>query len=532
MSALDNAIVLVYFAIVFGIGIYFFRRARTSRSYFLADKSVGWVAIGASLFAANISSEHFIGLAGSGASSGLAVGHFEWLAVFMCMTLAWVFVPFYLRTNVYTMPEFLERRYGPACRWYLTTVSILAYVFTKISVSLYAGALVLKATVGWDFYTSAAVMVVATGIYTIFGGLSAVIYTEFVQAIVLLAGAITLTVIGLAEAGGMAGLRQALPPDFFHMMKPVTDPAFPWTGIFFGAPILGIWYWCTDQMIVQRVLGAKGEEDARAGALLCGALKILPVFVLVLPGLIARALYPDIKGDDAYPTLVVRLLPPGVIGLMVAALLAALMSSLSATFNSASTLVTFDVYKKLNPSASEARLVTVGRAFTVVMVVLGILWVPFIQYLSTEVYIYLQSVQAYISPPIAAVFLLGVTWPRANRHGAIAALASGAVLGAARFILELNRDSALAQAPIVATFVSMNFLHFAILLFAISVVLLVAVSLATAPAPLAQLRGLTFKTLESSFIHGSARSQRLFRLQLAGTIVLALFVIGLWVHFA
>ena len=532
MTALDNVIVLVYFAIVFGIGVYFFRRAKTSKSYFLADKSVGWVAIGASLFAANISSEHFIGLAGSGASSGLAVGHFEWLAVFMCMTLAWVFVPFYLRTNVYTMPEFLERRYGPACRWYLTTVSILAYVFTKISVSLYAGALVLRATVGWDFYTSAAVMVIATGIYTIFGGLSAVIYTEFVQAIVLLGGAITLTLIGLAEAGGMAGLRQALPPDFFHMMRPATDAAFPWTGIFFGAPILGIWYWCTDQMIVQRVLGAKGEEDARAGALLCGLLKVLPVFVLVLPGLIARALYPDIKGDDAYPTLVVRLLPPGVIGLMVAALLAALMSSLSATFNSASTLVTFDVYKKLYPSATEARLVAVGRTFTVVMVVLGILWVPFIQYLSTEVYIYLQSVQAYISPPIAAVFLLGVTWPRANRHGAIAALASGAVLGAARFILELNRDSALAQSTLIQPLVAMNFLHFAILLFAVSVVLLVVVSLATAPVSLAQLRGLTFKTLESSFIHGSERSQRLFRLQLAATIVLALFVIGLWVHFA
>jgi SSS family solute:Na+ symporter len=532
MTALDNVIVLAYFAIVFGIGVYFFRRAKTSKSYFLADKSVGWVAIGASLFAANISSEHFIGLAGSGASSGLAVGHFEWLAVFMCMTLAWVFVPFYLRTNVYTMPEFLERRYGPACRWYLTTVSILAYVFTKISVSLYAGALVLRATVGWDFYTSAAVMVIATGIYTIFGGLAAVIYTEFVQAIVLLAGAIILTLLGLNEAGGMAGLRQALPPDFFHMIKPAGDAAFPWTGIFFGAPILGIWYWCTDQMIVQRVLGAKGEEDARAGALLCGALKILPVFVLVLPGLIARALYPDIKGDDAYPTLVVRLLPPGLIGLMVAALLAALMSSLSATFNSASTLVTFDVYKKLYPSAGEARLVAVGRAFTVVMVVLGILWVPFIQYLSTEVYIYLQSVQAYISPPIAAVFLLGVSWPRANRHGAIAALASGAVLGAARFVLELNRGSALAQSPLVAWFVSMNFLHFAILLFAISVVLLVGVSLATAPMTLARLRGLTFATLESSFIPPSERSQRLFRLQLAATVVLALFVIGLWVHFA
>jgi SSS family solute:Na+ symporter len=517
---------------VFGIGAYFFKRAKTSRSYFLADKSVGWIAIGASLFATNISSEHFIGLAGSGASSGLAVGHFEWLAVFMCMTLAWVFVPFYLRTNVYTMPEFLERRYGPACRWYLTTVSILAYVFTKISVSLYAGALVLRATVGWDFYTSAAVMVVATGIYTIFGGLAAVIYTEFMQAIVLLAGAITLTVLGLVEVGGMEGLRQSLPPDFFHMMRPASDPAFPWTGIFFGAPILGIWYWCTDQVIVQRVLGAKGEEDARAGALLCGFLKILPVFVLVLPGLIARALYPDIKGDDAYPMLVVRLLPTGVIGLMVAALLAALMSSLSGTFNSASTLITFDVYKKLNPAASEARLVAVGRTFTVVMVGLGILWVPFIQYLSTEVYIYLQSVQAYISPPIAAVFLLGVAWPRANRHGAIAALASGAVLGAARFILELNRGSAVAQLPLVAPFVSMNFLHFAILLFAISVALLVVVSLATAPISLERLRGLTFATLESSYIPGSNRSQQLFRLHLAATIVLALTVIGLWVYFA
>ena len=532
MSAFDNAVVLVYFLIVFGIGAYFFQRAKTSRSYFLADKSVGWVAVGASLFAANISSEHFIGLAGSGASSGLAVGHFEWLAVFMCMTLAWVFVPFYLRTNVYTMPEFLERRYGPACRWYLTTVSILAYIFTKISVSLYAGALVLRATVGWDFYTSAAVMVVATGIYTIFGGLAAVIYTEFMQAIVLLAGAIALTLIGLAEAGGMSGLRQALPPDFFHMMRPPSDPAFPWTGIFFGAPILGIWYWCTDQMIVQRVLGAKSEEHARGGALLCGMLKILPVFVLVLPGLIARTLYPDIKGDDAYPTLVVRLLPPGLIGLMVAALLAALMSSLSATFNSASTLITFDVYKKLNPNASEARLVTVGRLFTVVMVVLGILWVPFIQYLSAEVYIYLQSVQAYISPPIAAVFLLGVVWPRANRHGAIAALASGAVLGAARFILELNRQSALAQAPLISWFVSMNFLHFAVLLFVISVVLLVCVSLATEPVTLTRLKGLTFATLESSFIARSERSQRLFRVHLACTIVLALFVIGLWVHFA
>src|SRR5918993_49233 len=405
MGALDTLIVLLYFAVVFGIGAYFFRRAKTSRSYFLADRSVGWIAIGASLFATNISSEHLIGLAGSGASTGLAVGHFEWLAVFMVLALGWIFVPFYLRSGVATMPEFLERRYGPAARMYLTTVSVIAYIFTKISVSLYAGSLVLHEVAGWNFYTSALVMVVTTGVYTIVGGLAAVIYTELLQAVVLIAGAIVLTVIGLSEAGGFTGLRAALPPDFFHMKKPSSDPNFPWTGIFLGAPILGIWYWCTDQVIVQRVLGAKSEAHARGGALLCGLLKILPVFVLVLPGLIARALYPEIKGDDAYPTLVVRLLPPGVIGIMVAALLAALMSSLAATLNSASPLITFDIYKKINPGASETRLVTVGRLFTVVMVALGIVWVPFIRYLSTEVYIYLQSGQAYISPPIAAVFL-------------------------------------------------------------------------------------------------------------------------------
>jgi SSS family solute:Na+ symporter len=531
MSGLDTIVVVAYFAIVFGIGAYFFKRARTSRSYFLADRSVGWIAIGASLFATNISSEHFIGLAGSGASSGLAVGHFEWLAVFMCMTLAWVFVPFYIRSNVYTMPEFLERRYGPACRWYLTSVSVLAYIFTKISVSLYAGALVLRQVVGWDFYTSAIVMVIATGIYTIFGGLAAVIYTELLQAVVLLGGAIALTVIGLDQAGGMQGLRASLPPDFFHMIKPMSDPAFPWTGIFFGAPILGIWYWCTDQVIVQRVLGAKSEEDARGGALFCGLLKILPVFVLVLPGLIARALYPEIRGDEAYPTLVLRLLPSGLIGVMVAALMAALMSSLAATFNSASTLITFDVYKKLNPSASEKRLVAVGRLFTVFMVGLGILWVPFINNLSSEVYIYLQSVQAYVSPPIAAVFLLGVSWPRANRHGAIAALVAGAILGTIRFVLELNRNSAIAQAAFIKPLVEMNFLHFAVLLFVVSTILLVAVSLATQADTLARLRGLTFATLDN-YIQPSNRARGLARLHVAATVVLALFVIGLWVHFA
>jgi solute:Na+ symporter, SSS family len=405
-------------------------------------------------------------------------------------------------------------------------------VVTKISVSLYAGALVLRAVLGWDFFTSASVMVIATGIYTVFGGLSAVIYTELVQAVVLIAGALTLTAIGLSEAGGLDGVRAAVPPDFFHMIKPSSDPAFPWTGIFFGAPILGIWYWCTDQMIVQRVLGARSEAHARGGALLCGALKILPVFILVLPGLIARALYPTINGDDAYPVLVMKLLPTGMVGFMVAALMAALMSSLAAAFNSASTLVTFDVYKVLRPGASERQLVHIGRIVTVVMVGLSMLWVPFIKYLSAEVYIYLQSVQAYISPPIAAVFLIGVFWPRANRYGAIAALLAGAVLGALRFIFELNRTSALVSgSPLLSWFVGINFLHFAILLFVISVALLVGVSIVSAPEPLDRLRGLTFATLDA-YRPRELQARSLFTLQIVATVALALFTIGLWVYFA
>lgn len=530
MTTLDLVVVAAYFLIVYAIGLYFLKRAKTSRGYFLADRSVGWIAVGASLFATNISSEHFIGLAGTGAGSGLAVGHFEWLATFMCLALGWLFVPFYLRSSVVTMPEFLERRYGASCRWYLTTVSLLAYIFTKISVSLYAGSLLLKAVAGWDFYTSALVMVVSTGLYTILGGLSAVIYTELMQAVVLLGGAILLTVIGLDKAGGFEGLRAALPADYFHMMKPSTHPDFPWTGIFFGAPILGIWYWCTDQVIVQRVLGAKSEGDARAGAIFCGLLKITPVFVLVLPGLIARTLYPDINGDEAYPLLVVRLLPSGLVGLMVAALMAALMSSLSATFNSSSTLVTFDFYKKMRPNATERQLVTVGRLATVGMVGLGILWVPFITSMSSQMYVYLQSVQAYVSPPIAAVFLLGVLWPRANRHGAIASLIVGALIGGTRFVLEVLRTRPfVADSPALAYFVAINFLHIAIIIFVISTIVLVGVSLATQPEPMAKLRNLTFKTIEGGYAIGVA-GVSIGRHAIA-SVLIAGFVIGLWVWF-
>src|SRR5467141_1773570 len=382
LAPLDLGIIGVYFLIVFCIGLYFARKERTSTDYFLASRDIGWFFIGASLFVSNISTEHFIGLAGSGATSGLAVGHFEWLACIIVLILGWVFVPFYLRSNVFTMPEFLERRFNRHCATYLASVSILAYIFTKISVHLYAAAVVLERVVGWSPLTAAVILVVATGIYTIAGGLAAVIYTDLVQTLILLAGAMALTIIGLDKVGGFAGLRVAVPTNYFHMIKPATDGEFPWPGIFFGAPILGIWYWCTDQVIVQRVLSAKDEGHAKAGTIFAGFLKVLPVFMLVLPGLIAFALYPDmfhlgpngqvLNGDIAYPTLIINLLPTGLVGLMIAALLAALMGAMSSVFNSASTLVTLDFFLLNDPATTEKQLVRFGRVMTGVMVLLGL----------------------------------------------------------------------------------------------------------------------------------------------------------------
>ena len=412
LSGVDLAIIAVYFLLVFSIGMYFARKERTSTDYFLASRNVGWFAIGASLFVSNISTEHFIGLSGAGASSGLAVGHFEWLACLILLILGWVFVPFYLRSNVFTMPEFLERRFSRACAVYLASISIIAYIFTKISVQLYAASVVLERVVGWPLWKTAIVLVIATGIYTIAGGLAAVIYTDMVQTMILIVGAVLLTLIGMHRVGGLEQLRAAVPAGYFHMIKPASDPAFPWTGIFFGAPILGIWYWCTDQVIVQRVLSARDEGHAKAGTIFAGFLKILPVFMLVLPGIIALALFRDLfrfgpdgqvlNGDIAYPTLIINLLPTGLVGLVLAALLAAVMGAMSSVFNSASTLVTLDFYKKIRPTANEANLVNFGRIATGFMVLLGLLWVPFIHLISSQLYIYLQSVQAYISPPIAA----------------------------------------------------------------------------------------------------------------------------------
>ena len=499
LHAFDWFFIAGYFLILFGIGWWAARREKAvSSDYFLASRDVAWFAVGASLFASNIGSEHLVGLAGSGAASGLAVGHFEWLACLILLLLGWLFVPYYLKSGVYTMPEFLEKRYNASARTYFTWVSVIGYVLTKISVTLYAGGIVIGAVTGWNFVTAAIVLMVVTGLYTIFGGLRAVVYTEVLQAIVLILGSATLMVIGLSRVGGLAALHAAVPAGFFSMWKPTSHPDFPWTGIVFGAPILGIWYWCTDQHIVQRVLAAKNIKEARRGTIFAGYLKILPVFIFVLPGVVAAALFADVRanGDSAYPTLVTRLLPDGIKGLVLAGMLAALMSSLASAFNACSTLLTWDVYRKMRPTASEAQLVRFGRISAGLMVFLGLAWIPFIKYISSQVYIYLQSVQAYIAPPIAACFLLGLFYRRLNGQGAMASLVTGLILGLLRLVLELwnkaEGGAALAAGTLFHWIATINFLHYAVLLFVICTFVLFIVSMATPPPGREKTDGLTY----------------------------------------
>ncbi len=529
MSTVDWAVVAAYFVAVFAVAIVVTRRERSRESsadYFLAGRNVGWFVIGASLFASNIGSEHLVGLAGTGASSGLAVGHFEILASLILLVLGWVFVPFYVRSGVFTMPEFLERRYSPAARWYLAVISVAGYVVTKISVTIFAGALVFETVMGIEFWTGALIVVLATGAYTVFGGLRAVLYTDLLQMFVLIGGAVAVTAIGLGELGGWGEMVATAGPGFLEMWKPSSHPDFPWTGILFGAPILGVWYWCTDQFIVQRVLSAANVDQARRGTLFGGFLKILPLFLFVVPGVVAYALQQKGaltmgKPDEALPSMIAQLLPVGLRGLVVAGLLAALMSSLSSVFNSCSTLVTWDLYKKLRPDASEKQLVRVGQVSTVVLVACGIAWIPLMKLVSDgTLFKYIQSVQAYISPPIAAVFLLGLFSRRINATGAAASLATGFVLGLARLLMEMNKaTNALA---------TMNFLHFAVLLFAVCAVVLVGVSLLTPAPDAAKLAGLTYATAE-----GEVESDPAWRARDLGlSVVLVLCVLAVWIVFS
>ena len=485
LSGADWAIVAGYFLAVFAFAFWPTRERRPrkeSEEYFLAGRNIGWVVIGASIFAANIGSDHVIGLAGSGAAGQMPAAQFEIIGSITLLILGWLFVPFYLKSGVFTMPEFLERRYSSGTRMYLAIVSVIGYVLTKISVTIVAGGIVFETLMGVNFWTGAIVIVIVTGIYTIAGGLRAVLYTDVVQAVLIIGGSVIITVIGLQRIGGWSALRSTVEPAAFNLWRSTSDPHFPWTGLVFGTTILGIWYWCTDQFIVQRTLAARSIDAARKGTIFAAYLKQLPLFIFVLPGIIAYALMRQgalhyDRPDQSLPVLIGELLPSGLKGLVLAGLLASLMSSLSAVFNSCSTIVTMDLYRHIAPNSSEHRLVVVGQVVTGIMVLLSLAWIPFMGVISSGLYTYIQSVQSYISPPIAAVFLVGVLWWRANARGAMAALLVGFVVGAGRLLLEMNKSS---LSGVWLAFVRINYLHFALLLFAVSVVIMVFISLLTA----------------------------------------------------
>jgi SSS family solute:Na+ symporter len=496
LGLVDWIIVGIYFVLIGGISVWSIRKKKDSPSdYFLANRNLGWFVIGASILASNVGSEHIVGLAGTGAKSGLAMGHYE-LHSWIVLTLGWVFVPFYMRSKVFTMPEFLERRYNVKTRWLLSIVQLLSYVIAKASVTIYAGAVVFNSFLGVDFWTGAVVLIVITGAYTIFGGLHAVMYTEALQAIVLLGGSIVLTISGFIEIGGWNSLLHSVPKDHLNMFLPLSHPDFPWLGILIASPIVGIWYWCTDQHIVQRCLAGRNEQEARRGTIFAAYLKMLPFFVFLIPGLMAYALQRSGKiqlaqADQAFPTLVKTLLPVGLRGLLAGGILAALMSSLASVYNACSTLFTLDIYQKIRPHTTEKELVKVGRIATGAVVLLGTLWIPVMKGISDTVYQYLQSVQSYLAPPIAAVFLLGVFFPRINGKGALAAMVSGFVVGILRIVLELFRHS---LTGFLHTFATINFLYFCIILFVFSIVVMVVVSLLTERPSEAQLSGLTYRT--------------------------------------
>lgn len=498
-ETLDWVVIAAYFVILAVVAIWVItRKQKNTEDYFLAGRSLGWFVIGASIFASNIGSEHVVGLAGAGAGGKMPLLIYE-LHAWLVLTLGWVFLPFYLRSGVFTMPEFLEKRFSSGTRWFLSIFSLMAYVLTKVSVTVYAGGIVISSLLHINFWTGALVTVVITGIYTILGGMRAVAYTEAIQTVVLVLGATTLTFVGIDAAGGWSEVKANLAPGYLNMWRPNSDAEFPWLPLVITSSIVGTWYWCTDQYIVQRVLAARNIKEGRRGTIFGGLLKLLPVFLFLIPGVVALAL--KNKGelhwdtaDQAFSALLMNKMPVGLRGLVAAGLLAALMSSLASVFNSCSTLFTVDIYKKLRPNDSEAKLLRIGRLATAVVVVLGIAWIPIMQNISGVLYEYLQSVQAYIAPPITAVFLLGIFSKRINSNGAITTLIVGLVVAIARIVLELSRNS-LESGSLLHGIATTNFLTFAAWFFLFCVALCVIVSLLTKAPTAEKVRGLTYSTL-------------------------------------
>lgn len=529
-SLLDISILLIYLVVILIIAFYSSRKKdKDFADYFLSGKNVGWFAIGMSIFATNISSEHFIGLAGSGATRGLAVAQFELMAIFILILLGWFIAPIYLKSGVTTVPELFGKRFDGKCRKFLAGLSIGIYFLTKITVTLLAGGILFYKMFGLSIYTFAILIILVTGVYTIIGGATAVLKTQVVQAFILIFGAVLLTGFGLSEVGGYSGLKAKLPADYFTMFKPMTDPDFPWTGIIFGAPIIAFWYWCTDQYIIQRILGAKSIEDARRGSLLAALLKILPLFILVIPGLIAVALFPDIVGDEAYPALLSsNILPIGIKGLVIAGLLSAIMSSLSGVFNTIATLFVNDFYLPKNPDANERKLVLAGRLTTTFVVVAAILCVPLVKAINSQMYLFLQSMQAFISPPIAVVFLFGLLFKKISARAAFITLIVGEVIGLSRFASDLLVNLGYVNHPLMLAYSSINFLHFAIFLFLTCSALLFSINFITHSNTINEMNHLDYSARESILEIPSFKKISNSRTSFVLSGFILLIIIGVW----
>jgi SSS family solute:Na+ symporter len=512
MGTLDWIVLGLFCLGLVGIIIWVVKQKdETTTDYFLAGRDATWLAIGSSIFASNIGSEHLVGLAGAGASSGMAMAHWE-MHGWIILILGWFFVPFYARSGVFTMPEFLEKRYTRGSRSVLSIISLVSYIFTKVAVTVYAGGIVFKQVFGIEsmfgidfFWISAIGLVVLTGIYTTLGGMKAVLYTSVLQAPVLLIGSIAILILGLIKLGGwhqMMEICRAVPVNaegdtMTQLIRSAHDPEYPWTGVILGSAIIGFWYWCTDQFIVQRVLSGRNQKESRRGAILGAGFKLTPVFIFLIPGMIAYALnYKGIitlpNSDSAFSVLVKELLPIGFKGLVVGGILAALMSSLASLYNSSATLFTVDFYEKFRPGASEKELVRVGRIATVTVVVLGLLWIPVMRGLGKVLYAYLQDVQSLLAPGIAAVFLLGISSKKITPKAGFFGLLTGFILGMTRLGLKVF-GTGLSETNIFYTiFLKLNWLHYEIVLFFLVIVLMIVVSLFTPKAEPLRIRGLYF----------------------------------------
>jgi len=564
MHWFDWIVIFLYFVLIGCVAWWYGRHQKDSIDYFLAGRNAGWVVIGASIFTSNIGSEHIVGLAGQGAATGMAMGHWE-LHAWILIVLAGLFVPFYYKTGVQTIPEFLERRFSARTRWILSCVSLVAYVFTKVSVTVYAGAVVFQALLPDAFgspqnafWVGAFFTVIATGVYTVFGGMRAIMNTATPQAVIILFGSFVITAVGLWKLSGGAGLVAGWDElvatcktnaDNFALWRPLSSPfdreAFPWLGIVIASPIVGLWYWCTDQYIVQRALSAKDLTTARRGALFGGVLKIWPVLIFLVPGMIGWALHQKgiiqlplkagtttIDGDLVFPTLVKLLLPAGIRGLIVACLLAALMSSLASLFNSSASLFTVDIYEKLRPGQSERHLLLVGRIATAAVVVLGLFWIPVMAKISGGgLYKYLQSVQGYLAPPITAVFFLGLFWKRLNSVGATWGLASGFGLGMAKLTIQAFCGRGKIETPeLLARIGDFNFLYATGVLFTASALIMIVVSLTTAPPPKERIRGLTYGSIHKEAAEEIRQSWDGWNKLMVGIILAAM--LGMYLYFS